>query len=58
MGKQFEAHPDAQSRRQMLEQTHRRAGRQLQLTVVQNKAPQHAEQQASNDSTVPKGAIH
>ena len=58
MGKQFESHPDAQSRRQMLEQMHRRAGQQLQLPNNQTKASQRAEQKASSDAAASKDSIH
>ena len=58
MGKQFESHPDAQSRRKMLELMHRRAGQQLQLTDKRNKTPQHAEQEASPAAPAQKDSIH
>ena len=58
MGKLFESHPDAQSRRQMLELMHRRAGQQLQPPNNQTKAPQHAEPKASSDAATRKDTIH
>jgi hypothetical protein len=57
MGKQIESHPDAQSRREMLEQMHRCAGRKLQPITNQNEAPRHTEQQASTDLKVRKDSI-
>ena len=50
MAVQSESHPDAKSRRQMLEQMHRRAGQQLQPGGNQDKAPQHVKQQVSGDT--------
>ena len=58
MGKQIESHPDAQSRREMLEQVHRRAGQKLQHAASQDEAPQQAEQQASGDPAASERTIH
>ena len=58
MGEKIESHPDAKSRREMLEKMHRRAGQQLPLKNAVNKVPQRDEQQAPLDSTNSEGTIH
>jgi hypothetical protein len=57
MGKPVESHPDAQSRREMLEQMHRCAGQKLQPIADQNKAPRHTEQQASTPPKLREDSI-
>lgn len=57
MGQRDESHPDAQSRREMLEQMHRRVRQKLQPTTGQDKAPRHADEKDAPEDGLTGGAI-